>query len=316
MRQSTWLRRAGQGLVVLLVAGAFAGVGGSAQADAPIAQGWWTSTNQSDALPVTPPDLPVAVPPDVPSDGLLVQGGPTEDSPAAYAALVYDLDAGLAPGKLVLSVAPASATTPQTTLKLCALKDASLSSAQGGPMSQAPSYDCAASVTGGPSSDGTTYTFDAGKLGDKSTLAVAVLPTMATDRVVLSKPGSSSLATTTTAAGAAAPPAFDASSPQPAADAGNGVAQPPALQSGSSADSPALPAAADVPGPAVAAPAGQPAAAASPQPAVLPPVALAGSSGGSHNGRTGLFLLAALAVAVVLWSTAGSATTEGTDTHA
>lgn len=311
--RSSPLRRAGQALLVLLLAGAFASsTGGAAQAEAPVAQGWWTVANQNDSLPVTPPDLPVSTAPDVPTGGLLVQGGATEDAPSAYAALVYDLDEGLAPGKLVLPVAPASASTPQATLRLCRLADSSLSPQQGGSMAGAPKYDCAGAVTAGPSSDGTSYTFDAGKLADGSTLAVAILPSMATDRVVLDRPGSSSLTTTTTAAsGSAAPPAFEDSAPAPAADAGGGVAEPPPLQSGGTAEVPALPAA-DVPGPAVASPAAAPAAQ---QPVALAPASSTSSTDGHHT-RTGLLLAAALAVAATLWATAGNAPAEETEAHA
>ena len=306
-------RRAGQALLVLLLVGAFASTGGSAQAEAPVAQGWWTTTNSSDSLPVTPPDLPVGVPPDVPADGLLVQGGPTEDAPSAFAALVYDLDEGLAPGKLVLPVAPASATTPAATLKLCRLADSSLSPQQGGAMASAPKYDCAGSVTAGPSSDGKSYTFEAGKLAEGGTLAVAILPSMATDRVVLDRPGASSLTTTTAAGGSSsAPPAFVDPAPAPAAG-GTGTAETPALQSGGTAEVPALPAA-DVPGPAVASPAAEAPVVAGQQPVALAPAAASSDTG--HGTRTGLLLLAALAVAAVLWATAGTAPLEEGAAHA
>jgi hypothetical protein len=300
------LRRAGQVLLVLLLVGAFASTGGSAQAEAPVAQGWWTTTNVKDQLPVDPPALPVQVPPDVPPDGLLVQGGLTEDAPSAYAALVYDLDEGLAPGKLTLKLAPASASSPASTLRLCKLADSSLSPEQGGAMDHAPKYDCGGAATATANSDNTSYTFDAGKLADGGVLAVAILPSMATDRVVLDRPGSSSLttttATTTTTSGSSAPPAFEDPAAAPAAG-GTGTAETPALQSGATAQVPALPTA-DVPGPAVAEPAAQPAVAASQQPVALAPAAASSPAG--HGTRTALLLVAALAVAAVLWSTAGN----------
>jgi hypothetical protein len=304
--------RAAQAVLVVTLAGVFGSGGAPAQADAPIVQGWWTTANQNDALPVTPPGLPVSVPPDVPADGLLVQGGAAADSPTAYAALVYDLDAGSAAQRLVLNVAPTSATTPQAGLKLCALKDSSFSPEQGGPIAKAPAYDCAKSATAQPSADGTSYTFDAGKVADGTTLAVAILPTTATDRVVLSKPDSTSLATTAAAGGSSAPPAF--SGPAPAAGtgggsgtAGTGTAGTPQLQSGGTLDAPPAAAPVDVPGPAVASAVAQPAQSA----AAIAPVALAGSRSESHSGRTALIVLAALAVAAVLWSAAGASATSG-----
>jgi hypothetical protein len=299
--------RAAQAVLVLTLAGAFGSGGAPAQADAPIVQGWWTTTNQSDALPVTPPGLPVTVPPDVPADGLLVQGGAAEDSPTAYAALVYDLDAGSAAQRLVLNVAPTSATTPQAGLKVCALKDSSVSPQQGGPIAKAPAYDCAKSATAQPSADGTSYTFDAGKVADGTTLAVAILPTTATDRVVLSKPGGTSLVTTAAAGGTSAPPAFSGPAPAAGTGSGTGTAGTPQLQSGGTLDAPPAAAPVDVPGPAVASAVPQPAQSA----AAIAPVALAASRSESHSGRNALIVLAALAVAAVLWSAAGASATSG-----
>jgi hypothetical protein len=298
--------RAAQAVLVVTLAGAFGSGGAPAQADAPIVQGWWTTTNQNDALPVTPPGLPVTVPPDVPADGLLVQGGAAEDSPNAYAALVYDLDAGSAAQRLVLNVSPNSATTPQAGLKVCALKDSSVSPQQGGPIAKAPAYDCAKSATAQPSADGTAYTFDAGKVADGTTVAVAILPTTATDRVVLSKPGGTSLVTTAAASDSSAPPAFSEPTPAAGTGTGTGTAGTPQLQSGGTLDAPPAAAPVDVPGPAVASAVPEPA-----QSAVAAPVALAASRSESHSGRTALIVLAALAVAAVLWSAAGASATSG-----
>ena len=301
------VRRAGQAVVLLALVGGLGSGSGPAAADAPISHGWWTVTNQSDALPVTPPDLPVAVPPDVPADGLLVQGGPTEDAPTAYAALAYDLDPGSTAQRLVLTVAPNSATNPQATLKICALKDSGFSGEQGGPMADAPAYDCARSATASPSGDGLTYRFDAGKVADGTTVAVAVLPTTAADRVVLVRPGSSSLTATGGTGGSAAPPAYDPSS-APAPAGGTGTANPPPLQSGGSIAAPPAMGSSDVPGPSVASPAAAPAVAAPQQPAAIPVVPVA-SQGSGHGTRTAIVLIAALALAAVLWSIAGGSAT-------
>ena len=53
----------------------------AAHADGPAATGWWTATNPGSVLgsPTPPP------PPDVPADGLLIEGG-ADGTPTAFAA--------------------------------------------------------------------------------------------------------------------------------------------------------------------------------------------------------------------------------------
>ena len=92
----------------------------SAGADPPTQQGWWWTANQGPGpfgIPVPPPPPP----PDVPADGLLVQGGSSDTSPSAYAAVVYDVPAGATVGQLTLAVTPNSGTTPAATVRACAL---------------------------------------------------------------------------------------------------------------------------------------------------------------------------------------------------
>ena len=67
-------------------------------------------------------------------------------------------------------------------------------------MANAPAFDCARRATAGPSSDGTTYTFDVAPLVSGGVLAVALLPAMPADRVVLAAPDGNSLAVETPAA--------------------------------------------------------------------------------------------------------------------
>ncbi len=161
-----------------------------AAADAPEQQGWWTVLNPG----VGGLSAPVPVPPDVPSDGLLVQGGPSASSPAAFAALLYSLGQGASASTLTLQVTGNSATTPNSTLEICPLSSDSFNAQEGGPMSAAPSYDCTNKVTASASSNGTSYQFDASSLVSNGTLAVAVLPTSPSDRVVFNAPDSNSLA--------------------------------------------------------------------------------------------------------------------------
>ncbi|MFN2537059.1 MAG: hypothetical protein ABR549_02770 [Mycobacteriales bacterium] len=258
----------------------------TALADAPIEQGWWTVTNPGDPVPVAPPS-------DVQPGNLLVQGGVT--SPSAYAGLVYDLDPTQQPRQLVLKVASGSATTPAAALQVCPLKGTSLTAEQGGPMADAPAYDCATVVKADPSTDGTTYTFDARSLAQGSTVAVAVLAAGATDRIVLAKPDTGSLLVTE----AAPAPVF--SSP-PLSD--GGASSPPPLQ-GVSPQLPLPPVGGPVTvpatGPVVAGPA--PSFSAAPDaPAVATTLAASHTSG--NKPVLAIVLVAALALAAVLWTIA------------
>jgi hypothetical protein len=170
------------------------GVASSANAAAPDQQGWWTQTNpglgSQTGLAVPSPPAPA----DVPSKGLLIEGGSSAASPNAYAALVYQLAAGAT--SLTLAVATGAANTPASTLRICPLVNPKLNAEQGGPMGDAPAFDCAHSSTAGPSADGTSYHFQVASLVAGDNLAVAILPTTATDRVVFDEPGASSLTVT------------------------------------------------------------------------------------------------------------------------
>lgn len=161
-----------------------------AAADAPEQQGWWTVLNPG----IGGLSAPAPIPPDVPSNGLLVEGGPTASSPAAFAALLYSLGQGASASTLTLQVTSNSATTPNSTLEVCPLSSDSFNAQEGGPASAAPSYDCTKKVTASASSNGTSYQFDASSLVSNGTLAVAVLPTSPSDRVVFNAPDSNSLA--------------------------------------------------------------------------------------------------------------------------
>jgi hypothetical protein len=176
-------------LAVVGVIGCFGGVAG---AQAPEAQGWWTVTN--------PGVVATPAPPDVPGDGLVVEGGRDAASPTAFAALVYDLPSGATASSLTVEVAPNALTTPNSTLQLCTLDKPDLQPEQGGAMSNAPAYTCDGKVTA--PSDGGTYRFSISSLVAGGVLAVAILPTASTDRVVLAKPGRTSLDASMPASGA------------------------------------------------------------------------------------------------------------------
>jgi hypothetical protein len=213
-------------------------------AEAPRDQGWWSAT--SVAVPGTPVALPA--PPDVPSNGLLVQGG-LGGPPTAYAALVYELDQGVGAQTLTLPVAPNSLTTPSAPLQLCQLLQPINHPEQGGPMTDAPPYNCGKQVTAAPTSDGKSYQFDVAAMMTDQVLAVAILPTGPADRIVLSAPDSNSLATQSAPAGAGSSTDSGIASDAIPALPSDAVAASPLSVGSTSADVPALTA-----GPSVATP--------------------------------------------------------------
>jgi hypothetical protein len=169
-------------LVAVLLVVVLGGPTGHAAASTPDQQGWWTALRAG----VGPNTL---LAPDVPSHGLLVQGG--ESGPTAYAALVY---ASVPDGPVSLKLAAASGaiSTPNATLVACPLREAHIQPAEGGPMSDAPAYDCTTSVP--DTIDGADHRFDVSSLVAGGALAVAILATGPTDRVVFDAPDAGSLA--------------------------------------------------------------------------------------------------------------------------
>jgi hypothetical protein len=140
--------------------------------------GWWTTS-------------PLPSPPDT-DDRLVVQGSPDPEAPLSYAAVSFDLLPGETATALTLTLAEGSVSTPVTELVACPLLE-DFEPALGGPMRDAPTYDCDAGVSAELDGDG--YTFVAGSLVDGDRLAVAVLPTLPTDRVVLEVPDDGALST-------------------------------------------------------------------------------------------------------------------------
>jgi hypothetical protein len=196
-----------------LAAGAVAiGLGApAARADTPVRQGWWTT-------------VPVA--PDVPSDGLLVQGGAT--GPTAYAALVYPLAGSATSATLSLATASGGASTPGAALQVCALSAPDFNAVQGGPMADAPAYVSGNCVPVALDSTGKAYRADVTKLLGASALAVALLPSSAGGRVVLARPDAGSLQVTTTAGaeGDASPSPDAFAEPAPTGLDGSSMALP------------------------------------------------------------------------------------------
>lgn len=246
--------------------------------------GWWTT-------------VPAATAPDAPADGLVLEGGPDLAHPVAFAAVNFSIATGTTPSRLKLDVAPNTATTPNASITVCPLTKP-FKPAQGGSMSDAPTYDCSTKATAAASSNGSSYTVDVGNLIRNGALSIALLPSSVTDRVVLSKPSAGSLQAaggagfaTPSAAGKSAPASPSASGSAPNASASH-VSVRPTPSAG--ATSPAA---------GAAAPASAPAAAAAPRNASAQTVA-AKSDGRSRLPALAFVGLAALAAA--LWLSAGA----------
>jgi S-DNA-T family DNA segregation ATPase FtsK/SpoIIIE len=296
---------------------------GAAGAEAPSQAGWWTQANPGGVAGAAP----APAPPDVPSGGLLVEGGASsvsggaDTAGTAYGAVVYLLAPGQRPAALTLDVAPGSATTPAAALELCPLSSSAINAEQGGPMSDAPGFSCSTNVVAQPSAAGDSYSFDLSKLGGSRTLALAVLATTATDRVVLAKPAAASLAvgpsgatpapaqSTTGSDGGAAPAGNGAPGDGPAPAAADPSA-PAALADPAASLSPALSGslpAASAPELAQAAGGSRPAASVAPtSPAAAPVPSSPAGTGGARPAAVAALVLAFL-IGGAIWLGAGRA---------
>jgi hypothetical protein len=271
-----------------------------AGADAPTTTGWWTVANPG------PVSLPVGS--DVPKGGLLIEGGygsatgAADSNAVAYAAVVYKFDAGATPGALTLTVPSGSASTPTAVLQLCPLKSDTFKAAQGAPMADAPPFSCQNSVTAALPSNGSTYTFYVSSLATDGELAVAILPTSPSDRVVLAAPGADSLPTTAAATG-----------PDSSTSASTGTdTAPSAASTGPASGVDSLPSAGDASSslPSIAANTGAAGTPASSSPAPSAPRAanfptsVASVATTASKGAVA-FLVAALLIGLLEWELAG-----------
>ena len=160
-------------------------------------QGWWTTTNAGAGLNTRPPD--------VPSGGLLVEGGPTIESPTAYAAIVWDLPAGVSPITLTLKLASGAVTTPGAAPLACLLTSTTFEDADGGPRTEGPAFDCATRVTATSSSGSDGFTFAVEPLAHDGVLGIALVASGPGDRIVLEHIDSSALGTSSSPPGADGP---------------------------------------------------------------------------------------------------------------
>lgn len=213
-------RRRSLGLTAVLLGAASAWLWAApAKAAPPLKDGWWTVTNAG--LGFAPPA------PLVPPDGLYVQNGFT--GPAAISALTFRVDQGSAVGTITLKISGTPIITSPPVA--CPISPAGLNykPAQGGPITDAPTYNCSKSqVTGKVSSDNTTVSFDAAPLLDNGTVAAVVLAGGNADQVAFNPPGADALAVTP-----ASGPGGAGGGPPPGSPAGQPAATPAGINNNS-----------------------------------------------------------------------------------
>lgn len=274
-----------------------------AESPTQVVHGWWT---QAAAAPGVPGFL---VAPDAPAEGLVVQGGAEGVGPISFAALAFSYDEGSVPTVLRLPLA-AGSVAAGTALQACAVLGP-VNPASGGPMSEAPSYDCSAAVPA--TAEGDAVTFDVSALATSpDELKVALVAAGPGDRVVFAKPDVSVLTLRVVGSSSSAPePAPEpepAEVPPPAAFGGEVVALPPAFDVLAEALPPVL---TDSAAPSVAEPlaAGAPVPPDVAQPAALDATAELAAEGTAEGPSASLALLAALGLLVgaVLWGAASQA---------
>jgi hypothetical protein len=156
-------------------------------ADAPWRVGWWTVRNPGVPPVVAGVELP---PNNVPDGGFEVAGG--GESPTSMAALLYDIPDGATLGPLVLTVADGAAPAPGTTLRACPLIEPDFRSDDGGPMSDAPEWDCSDPSPGTVDPAGASFSFDVARFVAGGQLAVAIVPDVSA-QAVFAAPGDESL---------------------------------------------------------------------------------------------------------------------------
>lgn len=171
------------GRMLLGVTAVLVGMAPGAVAQEAPRQGWWTTANVAGAIPSSVSG------PDVPADGLLVQGGASDDEPTAVAALAISVPAGADVRSLTVHADASAANVPGSVIMACPLQSADFVPAQGGPISQVPAYDCTNAAIAVAGADGITYSFPAAGLITNGVVAVALVPGNTETRVALSKPG-------------------------------------------------------------------------------------------------------------------------------
>ncbi|HMC69778.1 MAG TPA: hypothetical protein VKJ07_11545, partial [Mycobacteriales bacterium] len=221
----------------------------------------------------------------------------------SYSAVTFTLAPGEAPSRLTLTVAPSSASTPSSTLTVCPLTG-SFAPADGGNIADAPPYDC--KVTAAAAVSGGQYSFDVSTFSADGTLALAVLPAAASDRVALTKPNGGALQTTRTET-ALDDSGSASSDTQPLTTGSNA-----SVSDGSPLPVPTFDAPATPPVPAVATAAPATGGVTSRSFDAVPTVASTSGHGGGRPAAPFVFVLLAL-VAAGLWLGAGRMSSDPID---
>ena len=165
----------------------------TATAVAPARQGWWKAPGPLDGLGLgAVSGLGAPDTADVPDGGLLVAGGASTGQPDAVAALAFPLGGGAVTGPLRLVPDPNAASVPGSALMACPLDRPEFTPAEGGPMAEAPPFDCFSGAAATVDGEG-AYLFDVSAIVRDGSVAVALVPTRSTDRVVFSAPGADAL---------------------------------------------------------------------------------------------------------------------------
>lgn len=207
------MRRSARVLLVLAVlAAVWAAPAAPAAARAPDRAGWWTATNPGmgdeedegggeaqDEDGLAPPGsgsggLGEVTHGDVPEGGFEVAG--SAEQPSSVAALAYEIAPGAQVGALTLEIAQEAANAPGSEVHACALVEDAFEEAEGGPLREAPEWDCSDPALGEVDEDGAQITFEVGELAEDEGLAVAILPADGGSRLVFERPGTSSLEVT------------------------------------------------------------------------------------------------------------------------
>lgn len=189
-----------------------------AHANPPSLFGWWSSSNTG--------AVPVSIPSDVPTGGFEV----TEASAVHAYAAVGQFTEGADVSALTFDLAPNTASVPTTALVACPLTNQNPFNPQlGGPIADAPAYNCAKPIPGVLSSDGKRIKFTVAGLARDGYLGVAIVVS-GNGRQVFTRPTDDSV---TLGASSEPEPTGD---PEPSdgdlpTEPQTGVAEPPPLGS-------------------------------------------------------------------------------------
>lgn len=275
-------------VAAVLLLGAAVASAAPAQAAKPTVQGWWRSSINVLGVDLTALLDPSTV--DVPADGLLVSGGTSATQPQAIAAVAYTVDGSVA-GPLRLVPHAATATVPGSGAMACPLDNPTFKPAQGGLIADAPKYDCLGAVTAKVDADG-AYVFDVSTLVRGDAVAVAILPTSQTSRIVFASPGDDSLPVKAETAAPSAPAPADTAAAGSVLDPLASL-RPSGSVLGAVTTAPSTPAAAPAP------------AASASTPAAVAPIGASATTPGNGSAGRAFFLLAIAAAAGVAWVVAG-----------